>query len=116
MNERVRTILEHMLEDAQDVVTFASDSGSYDAFANDAKTRKAIVMSLLNIGELASQLPSEYKAVHPQIPWKNMIGMRNFAAHGYHMMSLRTVWETTQTPVPELLAFLQSQMSLDTVD
>ena len=33
MNERVKSILEHMLEDAHDVVTFANESGSYDTFA-----------------------------------------------------------------------------------
>ena len=116
MNERVKAILEHMLEDAQDVVTFTKDSGSYDAFANDVKTRKAVIMSLLNIGELANHLPKKFIDANPQLPWKSMIGMRNLAAHGYHTMHLDIVWDTTQTTIPELLAFLKSQLPSDTLD
>jgi uncharacterized protein with HEPN domain len=112
MNERVESILEHMLEDAEDVISFANEVSTLETFTKDVKTRKAIVMSLLNIGELANQLPHEYKNVHSDIPWKSMIGMRNFAAHGYHTMSLETIWATTQTSVPVLLEFLKSQFSM----
>lgn len=111
MNERVESILEHMLEDAEDIIMFAEEAGSLEAFSKDVKTRKAIIMSLLNIGELANQLPTEYKTNHAEIQWKNMIGMRNYAAHGYHTMSLDTVWATTQTSVPKLLNFLKSQLN-----
>jgi uncharacterized protein with HEPN domain len=113
MNERVETILQHMLEDAGDAIAFAKEVGSFEIFSQDMKTRKAVIMSLLNIGELASQLSSEYKASHSEIPWKNMIGMRNYAAHGYHTMNLDTVWATTQTALPMLLTFLKTQLHLD---
>ncbi len=113
MNERVDLILEHMLEDAQDVVDFAGRAGSFEAFSEDTMIRKAIVMSLLNIGELAHHLPVEYTGAHRDIPWKNMIGMRNFAAHGYHTMSLRAIWDTAQTSVPVLLDFLRTQLPSD---
>ncbi len=110
MNERTDLILEHMLEDAQDVVDFTARAGSFDVFSQDTMIRKAIVMSLLNIGELANHLPAEYTSAHQEIPWKRMIGMRNFAAHGYHTMSLRAIWDTAQSSVPSLLAFLRTQL------
>jgi uncharacterized protein with HEPN domain len=84
MNDRTESLLEHMLEDAEDVILFAARAKSYDAFVQDKMIRKAITMSLLNIGELANHLPNEYKVAHPEIPWKNMTGLRNYAAHGYH--------------------------------
>ena len=111
MNEWVESILEHMLEDAQDVITFTEKVGSYESFSQDNMARKAIVMSLLNIGELANHLPSKYTGAHPEIPWSNMIGMRNIAAHGYRTMSLSAIWDTTQNSVPKLLSFLQTQLS-----
>ena len=113
MNERVESILEHMLEDAEDVVDFIKGTESYESFSQNKMQQKATVMSLLNIGELASQLPTEYKVAHSEIPWKNMIGMRNYAAHGYHAMSLDTIWATTQTSIPVLLTFLKSQLTSD---
>jgi uncharacterized protein with HEPN domain len=111
MKDRVEIILEHMLEDATDVVAFCEKAGSLESFYEDVMIRKAAVMSLLNIGELASHLPVEYKNDHPEIPWKSMTGMRNFAAHGYHTMNLDTVWNTVQTSIPMLIDFLKSQMS-----
>ena len=113
MNERVELILEKMLEDAEDVIVLMKQVDSIDTLSQDMKTRKAVIMSLLNIGELASRLSSEYRAAHASIPWKSMIGMRNYAAHGYHAMNLDTVWETTQTSVPILITFLKSQLHSD---
>jgi len=99
-----------MLEDVQDVITFAGKVGSYESFCQDIMARKAVIMSLLNIGELANHLPEEYISAYTEIPWKRMIAMRNLAAHGYHTMSLSIIWDTTQIFVPELLRFLRTQL------
>jgi len=114
MNERVEAILEHMLEDAEDVVLFAGEVGTLENFSQDIKTRKAIIMSLLNIGELSNQLPQDYKTANPEIPWKKMVGMRNIAAHRYKALHFDILWDTTQTTVPELLTFLKSQLQSKT--
>ena len=111
MNERIKSILEHMLEDARDVVTFSDKAGSLESFRQDAMIRKAVIMSLLTIGELASHLPDEFTATHQEIPWKHMIGMRNIAAHGYHNMNLNIVWDTARTSIPDLLVFLKAQLT-----
>jgi len=110
MNERVESILKKMLEDAEDVITLMKEVDSIDTLSQDMRTRKAVIMSLLNIGELTNRLSSEYRAAHTNIPWKSMIGMRNYAAHGYHTMNLDTVWKTTQTSIPMLIKFLKSQL------
>jgi len=116
MSEKIDVILEHMLEDAQDTVELAKEAGTYEKFASTMSTRKAVVMSLLNIGELAHHLPDSFIAKHPEIPWTRMINMRNLAAHGYHILNLETVWEAAQTFIPELLAFLQKQVPDEKID
>ena len=58
MNDRIKSILEHMLEDSQDIVTLINETDSFETFCRDMKTRKAVIMSLLNIGELANQSPN----------------------------------------------------------
>lgn len=107
MNERTRYILEHILEDAKDIVAFSQSAGTLDELRENSLIKKGLVMSLLNIGELASKLPAEFTDEHPQIPWRSMIGMRNFAAHGYHIMNLEIVWDTAQTSIPELVDFIE---------
>ncbi len=110
MNEKIRLILDHILEDAKDIIVFSQAVSNLEELRNNSLIKKAIVMSLLNIGELANKLPSEFTDEHPQIPWRSMVGMRNFAAHGYHILNLQIVWDTTQTSIPELVHFLEKQL------
>ncbi|MCL2698753.1 MAG: DUF86 domain-containing protein [Defluviitaleaceae bacterium] len=113
MNERIETILEYMLEDAEDAIAYVDEAGSLDAFIEDVKTRKAVIMSLLNIGEMANRLPDKFTSAHPKLPWAKMVAMRNIAAHGYHQMSDQVVWETVKDSLPELVQFLRGQLSVD---
>lgn len=80
-----------MLEDAQDAISYVKETGTMECFVRDKKTRKAVVMSLLNIGELANHLPREFIQTHNKLPWRSMINMRNIAAHGYHIMNIDVV-------------------------
>ena len=55
-------------------------------FLNDTKTQDAVIFKLLVIGEAAAKIASEYPEFigqHPELPWKEMRGMRNRMAHGY---------------------------------
>jgi uncharacterized protein with HEPN domain len=63
-------------------------------------------MSLIIIGEAATKVMDsepEFAEAHPEVPWRNMRGMRNRIAHGYFDINLDVVWETVETALPELL-------------
>jgi uncharacterized protein with HEPN domain len=80
-------------------------------FLKDTRTQQAVIMNLLIVGELATKLLKEhgaFLAVHPQVPWSGMKGMRNRIAHGYFEINLDTVWETISTALPDLLKQLPS--------
>ena len=111
MNNRVRNILEHMLEDAQDAIKFAKDVGCVDEFSSNKLYRKAVIMSILNIGELTKKLSSEYKATHKDIPWRKISGMRDIVAHGYHMLDDDIIWDVVTNSIPDLAQFLQKQLN-----
>ena len=113
MNNRVRSILEHMLEDTQDAINFANEVDNIDAFSSSKMICKAVVMSILNIGELTKHLPQEYKAAHGKIPWKSISGMRDIAAHGYHTMNYIIIWDVVKSYLPDLAKFLQNQLDND---
>jgi len=106
MTGRTRDILEHMLEDAQDVISFSNQAGSFEIFSLNPLYRKAIVMSIINIGELAKHLPDDFKTQYNDIPWRKIAGMRDIAAHGYHIMDDDIIWDVATRSIPELLAFL----------
>jgi uncharacterized protein with HEPN domain len=53
-----------------------------------------------------------FARAHPELPWREMRGMRNRMAHGYFEVDLDVVWNTAQTALPALLSTLDA-MSID---
>jgi uncharacterized protein with HEPN domain len=79
----------------------------YDAFAKDGKTVDAVIRNLIVIGEAARNVPEEVVVKHPDVPWRLMGDMRNFAVHEYWGVELREVWETIHKDLPPLYSLLQ---------
>jgi uncharacterized protein with HEPN domain len=97
--------LADMLEHAQDVRSFVAGMGE-EAFLADRKTVFAVLRALEVIGEAARRVAPEITARHPEIPWREIIGMRNIIAHDYLGLKLSRVFVTATTFVPELIAKL----------
>ena len=118
MNEnRLPDYLDHMQQAATDARTFVAGLDK-DDFLADKRTQQAVIMSLIIIGEAATKVMEGYAAftqAHPQVPWRNMRGMRNRMAHGYFDINLDMVWETVQEWLPELLKqlFVVRQAAID---
>jgi uncharacterized protein with HEPN domain len=102
---RLPDYVDHIQQAAADVCSFVQGLAK-DDFLADKRTQQAVIMSLMIIGEAATKAMEGYAAftqAHPEVPWRNMRGMRNRMAHGYFDIDLHMVWETTQEWVPELL-------------
>ena len=105
---RLLDYLEHLRQAASDACGFIQGLSKED-FLADKRTQNAIVMSLVIIGEAATKVMDrhpEFVAQHPEIPWRNMRGMRNRVAHGYFDINLDVVWDTAQSALPRLLQSL----------
>jgi uncharacterized protein with HEPN domain len=111
LNEnRLADYLGHIQQAATDACSFVEGSSKED-FLTDKRTQQAVIMNLIIIGEAATKLMdryAEFTKAHPEVPWKNMRGMRNRIAHGYFDINLDVVWETVRTALPELLKHLPS--------
>lgn len=102
--ERSRAYLEHILNAIHLACSYVEGTQKED-FLLDSKTQQAVILNILVMGEAATKLATEYPdfvVLHPQVPWKQMRGMRNRMAHGYFEINLDTVWETVQVSLPEL--------------
>jgi uncharacterized protein with HEPN domain len=53
----------------------------------------AVLHATALIGEAASRLSPEFRQVHPEVPWREIIGTRNRIIHGYENVKLDTVWD-----------------------
>jgi uncharacterized protein with HEPN domain len=71
-----------MINDAREAIDFANQARSFETFSNSALYRKAICMSIINIGELAKHLLDDFIQENKEIPWNEIIGTRNVVVHG----------------------------------
>lgn len=105
---RLADYLEHIRTAATNACSFIEGLDE-TAFRSDKRTQQAVVMSLIIIGEAAGKIATSYPdftAAHPEIPWRNIRGMRNRIAHGYFDINMSVVWSTVTEALPELLAQL----------
>jgi uncharacterized protein with HEPN domain len=79
---------------------------SFRKFQADSKTVDAVIRNFIFIGEAARSIPEEVAEKYPDIPWRLMGDMRNFAVHEYWGVELRTVWETIKKDLPPLIPLL----------
>jgi uncharacterized protein with HEPN domain len=59
------------------------------------------------IGEAARRVSQQTRDAHPEIPWEQMIGLRNRLIHEYFRVNLATVWDTVQNDLPRLIALIE---------
>lgn len=74
--------LKDILQASESIAAFTAGM-DYKAFAADDKTISAVVRKLEIIGEAVKQLPEEIRLQHPEIPWKQIAGMRDKLIHFY---------------------------------
>ena len=73
-----------------------------EEFLDDNIAQRAIAMTIINIGELTTVFPDNFRQAYSQIPWRKIKGLRNIIAHKYEIVDFEDVWETAITSVPEL--------------
>ena len=63
----------------------------------------ALVKCVEIIGEAARQVPDEIRTRHTDIPWRQIVGMRNRLIHGYSSVDLKLLFDTVTDDLPALI-------------
>ncbi len=75
---------------------------SYEEFVSNKMLQDAVIREIEIIGEATKKLSFEFRRAYPEIPWRQMAGMRDKLIHGYFGVDLDAVWETVIRDIPVL--------------
>ena len=111
MSDRFPDYLEHIFQAASDARSFVGGMRKEQFFA-DRRSRQAVTMSLLIIGEAAAKMlerHADFVESHPEIPWRSMRGMRNRIVHGISILTW--IWSGKPCKQPCLICCNVCQIS-----
>lgn len=108
--QRDREYLVDIVEAARLAMEYVK-SASQEAFLKDVQRQDAVVRRLEIIGEAARRISDETREAHPEVPWHQMVAMRNVMIHEYDDIDLPLVWETVRTSLPALMKSLEKILS-----
>ncbi len=84
-----------------------------DELQRDERTWDAVIRNVEVIGEAARQLPAVIRAAAPDVPWPEIIGMRNILAHAYFTIDADILWDVVSAEVPALAAQVERLLDGD---
>lgn len=106
MTHRDIQLLKKMVSECKDIIRYVNEVGEKEFLENDVY-QKATAMSLLNIGEHANALTRELWTEYKDIPWRNIVDLRNIVAHGYGELRMELIWNLSHKEVPVLIEQLE---------
>lgn len=80
---------------------------SFETFIADEKTVNAVTYNFLVIGEAVKLLPENLTCQNPEIPWRQIAGMRDKLTHAYFSVDYELVWNTVTLVLPEFRSVIE---------
>ncbi|MBI3537213.1 MAG: DUF86 domain-containing protein [Chloroflexi bacterium] len=102
--------LRDILENARKAQRFVANV-NFDLFVVDDEKFYAVLHALEIIGEAAKKIPQSARTRYPQVPWREVAGMRDKLARDYFEVDARRVWQTVQDDLPALQATVERMLA-----
>lgn len=108
--ERDPAYLWDMIEAARAAVDYTENLTLDKFLAKDrerAITRLAVERQLEILGEAARRVSSQFREAHPELPWREIVGLRNVISHEYDKVNYESIYRIVRNRLPVLIAMLE---------
>ncbi len=96
----------HICEAAKEAISIVQGKTKQD-FYKDRVLALALIKLVEIMGEAAANVTKGTQQIFPQIPWPDMVKMRNRLIHGYFDINFEIIWDTVTEDIPSLLPELE---------
>jgi uncharacterized protein with HEPN domain len=99
--------LRQMLEHAREAIALLGSATHADLELNRVLTLALVQLAQI-VGEAASRVSEPKRVQYPQIPWRQIVSLRNRLIHGYDTIDLEILWQIVKNDMPSLVAQLEA--------
>ncbi|MCX6668967.1 MAG: DUF86 domain-containing protein [Methanothrix sp.] len=104
--------LQDIVDNLEKAESFVEEM-DFGEFQEDEKTRYSLICALEIVGEAAKKVPTAVRQRNPQVPWKDMAGMRDRLIHGYFGVDNEIVWKTAKEFAPQIRSEIETILSFE---
>lgn len=101
MKRDVKVFLEDILESIEKIEEYTANIDEEDFYENTI-IQDAVLRRLEIIGEAVKNIPDDFREKYPDIPWRQIAGMRDVLIHAYFGVNLRRVWKVIEEDIQDL--------------
>jgi len=96
--------LSHIISAIDRITIAIQDTPTKNDFVDEDswETSELVFRQLEVIGEAVRNLPDDFREQYPDIPWKQIAGMRDYLIHEYFNINYERVWDTVINDIPIL--------------
>lgn len=100
----------HMLEMAQ-ILNSKKRDLTLQSIKDDTIVFYGLSKMVEIIGEAAYMVTNEFKQSNPELPWRQITGMRHILVPGYYTVSPEILWDVIENDIPKLIPILEDYLA-----